>query len=190
MEKDKKLDFFEEKILPLLNYIGAIGAVITSIAYIIIVFVLIQGFEKETTLHTTVFALVNAGVGFVILQFLKYQGISFAEMKPENEEILKQYYGTKTKDKKSHSMIYFWITSVVKDVFIKCATLAITSIGIVYLIIKGNKDYNLILLAIVNLLMFICFGFLSLVKSYKYFNRTYIKYIKERLAEVEQSKEE
>jgi len=33
--------------------------------------------------------------------------------------------------------------------------------------------------------MFICFGFLSLVKAYKYFNRVYIEYIKEQLKEGE-----
>ena len=32
--------------------------------------------------------------------------------------------------------------------------------------------------------MFISFGFLGLVKTYKYFNRTYIKFIKEKLSEV------
>ena len=33
--------------------------------------------------------------------------------------------------------------------------------------------------------MFICFGFLALVKAYKYFNSNYIEYIKERLLEGE-----
>jgi len=171
--------------LPVLQYVGAIGAGIMSVAYIILVFVLINGFRAETTLKTTVFAIVNAGVGFVIMQFLKYQGVSFAEQIEENKKILEEYYGTKTKDKKNHSMTYFWITSVVKDVFVKCSSLAITTVGLIYIVIQGSKDYNLILLAIVNLFMFICFGFLSLVKAYKYFNRVYIEYIKEQLKEGE-----
>ena len=62
---------------------------------------------------------------------------------------------------------------------------ALTTIGIVYIVIKGSNDYNLILLAFVNLLMFICFGFLGLVKAYKYFCYTYIPYIKEKLADAE-----
>ena len=150
-----------------------------SVAYIILVMVLIQGFKVEATLKTTLFACVSAGVGFIIMQFLKYQGITFAEL--ENKEILEKYYGTKTRDKKTHSLTYFWVTSVVKDIIVKCATVAATSVGIVYIIIEGSKDYNLILLAIVNLLMFICFGFISLVKAYNYFNRTYIKYIQEQM---------
>lgn len=176
---------FEEKILPVLNYVGAIGAAIMSVAYIIMVFVLINGFKAEKTLNTTIFAIVNAGVGFVIMQFLKYQGSSFAEMLPDNKVVLDLYHSSKTKDKKAHSLTYFWITSVIKDIVVKCASLALTTIGIVYIVIKGSNDYNLILLAFVNLLMFICFGFLGLVKAYKYFCYTYIPYIKEKLAEAE-----
>lgn len=97
----------EKKILPILNYVGIIGAGIMTIAYIIAVFVLIKGFQAEAILNTTVFACVNAATGFVIMQFLKIQGVSFAKMLPENDEIIKRYYTTKTKDKKVHSIKYF-----------------------------------------------------------------------------------
>lgn len=181
----EKHDFFKEKILPVLNYIGAIGALITSIAYIILVFIMIFGFKAEKVLNTTIFACVNAGVGFVIMQFLKYQGITFAENLEDNQEILKKYRATKTKDKKNHDLKYFWITTGVKDFLIKCVSLALTTIGLIYIIIKGSQDFALIGLAIVNLFMFISFGLLALVKAYKYFNSTYIEYIKEKLQEGE-----
>lgn len=181
--EDKRRELLEQKVFPVLGYVGLIGAIIMSIAYIIVVFVLINGFKIEDLLQTTVFACVNAAVGFIIMQFLKVQGISFAKMIPENKKIIELYYKTKTKDKKNHSLTYFWATSVVKDVIIKCLSLATTTIGVIYIVIKGSNDYNLLLLAVVNLLMFICFGFLSLVKAYEYFNQTYIAYVKERLAE-------
>lgn len=190
MEQENRQNFFEKKILPALLYVGTIGAVITSIAYIILVFVMIFGFKVDATLNTSIFACVNAGVGFIILQLLKYQGISFAEALPDNEKLLKEYYGTKTKDKKAHSMVYYWITSGIKDVFVKCASLAVTSVGLIYIIIKGSRDYNLIALASVNLLLFISFGLLGLVKSYKYFNTIYIEYIKEKLNEAKKGGKE
>ena len=186
MNEEKKLSIFEKKILPVLNYVGAIGALIMSIAYIIMVFVLINGFKAEAVLKTTIFAIVNAVVGFIIMQFLKYQGISFAEMIPENKAIIDQYYATKTKDKKSHSLTYFWLTTGLKDALIKGFSLIATTIGIVYIVIQGSQDSNLILLAFVNLLMFICFGFLSLVKAYNYVNNIYIQYVKEKLEEVQE----
>lgn len=183
---------FETKIKPALNYVGMIGAIIMAIAYIIIVLVLIWGFKVEELLQTTVFACVNAAVGFVIMQFLKVQGVSFAKMIPENKEIIDKYYQTKTKDKKLRSINYFWTTTVIKDIVIKCATLAATTVGLIYIVIAGSNDYNLLLLAVVNLLMFICFGFLSLVNAYDFFNQRHVPYMVDQLekAKIDEIKQE
>lgn len=186
---EKRPNRFEEKIKPVLNYVGLIGAIIMAIAYIVIVLVLIRGFKAEALLQTTVFACVNAGVGFIIMQFLKIQGSSFAKMLPENKEIIEQYYKTKTKDKKLHSMTYFWVTTTVKDVIIKCLTLGATTIGLVYIVIVGSNDYNLLLLAVVNLLMFICFGFLSLVNAYDFFNQRHVPYMVDQLEKAKINEE-
>lgn len=175
---------FETKIKPVLSYVGAIGAGLMCIAYVIVVFVLIRGFQATVIFNTLVFAAVNAIVGFIILQFLKVQGISFAKLMPENDEIIKEYYDTKTKDKKPHSMQFYWATSVTKDIFTKCLSVAITSAGLIYIVIQGSNDWNLLLLAIVNLIMFICFGFLALVNAYEFFNNKFIPYMKEKIDET------
>lgn len=191
MENNNNRSFLEKKILPVLNYIGIIGAVIMAIAYIVIVFVLINGFKAEALLQTTVFACVNAAVGFIIMQFLKYQGVSFAKMIPENKEVMERYYKTKTKDKKLHSITYFWVTTVIKDIIVKCVTLGTTTVGIIYIVIQGSNDYNLLLLALVNLLMFICFGFISLNNAYEFFNNKHVPYMVEQLnKEIKQEVEE
>lgn len=180
---------FEEKVLPILNYVGIIGACIMAVAYIIAVFVLIRGFQTEELLQTTIFACVNAATGFIIMQFLKVQGVSFAKMLPENVEIIKKYYNTKTKDKKSHSINYFWTTSVIKDALVKCLTLAATTIGVIYIVIKGSNDYNLLFLAVVNLLMFVCFGFISLVNAYDFYNNQHVPYMREKIYEKEKEQQ-
>lgn len=170
-----------EKVLNILNYVGAIGAGVMTIAYIIAVFVLIKGFRAEALLQTTIFALVSAGVGLCITQFLKVQGQSLGEMIPENKKIIDEYYNTKTKDKKLHSLKYFWITSVTKDVLIKAVTLAVSTIGIIYIVIQGSNDYALLGLAVVNLLMFFSFGLLSMNKAYQFVNRQHIPYLREQI---------
>ena len=175
---------FETKIKPVLSYVGAIGAGLMCIAYIIVVFVLIRGFQATVIFNTLLFAAVNAIVGFIIMQFLKVQGISFAKLIPENDEIIKEYYSTRTKDKKPHSMQFYWATSVAKDIFTKCLSVAITSAGLIYIVIQGSNDWNLLLLAIVNLIMFICFGFLTLVNAYEFFNNKFIPYMKEKIDET------
>ena len=95
-----KKEVFENKVKPILTYVGAIGAILTSCAYIILMIVLIKGFHYEQTQQAVLFAIVNAIVGLIIANFLKYQGLTFAKELPENEEIVKEYYSTKTKDKK------------------------------------------------------------------------------------------
>ena len=175
---------FETKIKPVLSYVGSIGAGLMCIAYIIVVFVLIRGFHATVIFNTLLFAAVNAIVGFVIMQFLKIQGISFAKLIPENDEIIKEYYSTRTKDKKPRSMQFYWTTSVIKDIFTKCISVAITSAGLIYIVIQGSNDWNLLLLAMVNLIMFVCFGFLALVNAYEFFNNKFIPYMKEKIDET------
>lgn len=176
---------FENKIKPVLTYIGIIGASITSIAYIILMFVLIKGFEYQQTVQTITFAVINAAVGLIIANFLKYQGLSFAKELDENKEIVKEYYATKTKDKKNHSLVFFWTTSLIKDILIKGLSVAFVTCGLIYIVIVGSNDWNLLLLAIVNLLLFICFGLLSLNKAYEYYNNIYVNYMKEQIKNKE-----
>lgn len=174
----------QEKLINLLKYIGIMGASICSFAYIIVVVVLIQGFKIEQTAQTILFAVVNAIVGFIIMQFLKVQGEQFAKNKAENKPIIEEYYNSKTKDKKLHSMKYYWITSVVKDIFTKVVTVFISTVGIVYIVVVGSNDWNLLMLAFVNLLLFICFGLLALNNAYEFFNNRHIPYMLAKINEI------
>ena len=177
-------DVFEHKIKPILTYVGSIGALLTSMAYIILILVFIKGFEFKQTTQTIVFAIINAAVGLIIANFLKYQGISFAKELPENEEIIKQYYSLHTKDKKNHGIMFFWVTTVIKDILIKGIGIAVSTAGLIYIVIVGSNDWSLMLMAIVNLILFVCFGLLSLNKAYEYFNNVYVNYMKEKINEI------
>lgn len=177
-------NFFEKRIKPILLYVGTIGAVIMAIAYIITVFVLIIGFNAQKNLIQSItFAIVNAIIGLIIMQFLKIQGVSFAKNLPENKAILERFIKRDQKEKKSHSITFYWVTSVTKDVLIKALTIAGTTAGIIYIVIEGSNDWNLLALAIVNLLMFVCFGLLSLNSAYDFYNEQHIPFILDQLKE-------
>lgn len=178
---DREKTVFEKKIKPILQYIGAIGAVLMSIMYIVCVVILIVGFKAQTILNVTIFAIVNALVGLIIMQFLKIQGISFAKNIPENKEILDKYYSTKTKDKKYRSINFYWATSLTKDILLRGLSVIASSIGLIYIVIQGCNDYTLLLLALVNLVMFICFGLLALNQAYEFYNNRHIPYILHQL---------
>ena len=171
----------EKRLLNILKYVGIIGAAICSVAYIVVVLVLIQGFKAENTTQTLSFALVNAVVGFIILTFLKIQGESFAKSLPENKAISEAYYAAQTRDKKYHSMKYFWITSTIKDILTKVFGVFMSTFGIIYIVIIGSNDWNLLLLAFVNLLLFISFGLLGLEKSYEFYNTRMVPYMQHQL---------
>lgn len=83
-------------------------------------------------------------------------------------------------------MKYYWITSACSDIIVKCLTLGATSVGMVYIMIEGSQDWNLLLLAGVNLLMFAGFGLISLTKAYDYYNDVYVPYMIERIYEKQQ----
>ena len=178
---DREKTVFEKKIKPILQYIGAIGAVLMSIMYIVCVVILIVGFKAQTILNVTIFAIVNALVGLIIMQFLKIQGISFAKNIPENKEILDRYYSTKTKDKKYRSINFYWATSLIRDILLKGLSIIASSVGLIYIVIQGCNDYTLLLLALVNLVLFICFGLLALNNAYEFYNNRHIPYILHQL---------
>ena len=172
---------FEKRIKPLLQYVGAIGAAIMSIMYIIVIVILIVGFEAHDLKNTTIFSIVNAIVGLLIMQFLKIQGISFAKNLEENKTLIKEYYGTRTNDKKIKSINSYMVNSTIKDVIIKGLSFIVSSIGIIYIVIQGSRDYMLLLLAAVNLLLFLSFGILSMNNAYEFFNNYHVPYMKEQL---------
>ena len=181
METMDRRSFFEKRIQPILQYVGVIGAILMSIMYIIMVVILIIGFKAQSIQNTIVFAIINAIVGLMIMQFLKIQGISFAKNLPENIEIIKQYYNTKTKDKKIQSIKYYWISSLIKDFISKGLSVAFTTAGIIYIVIVGSNDYTLLLLALVNLILFICFGLLALNNAYEFYNNKHVPYMQEMI---------
>lgn len=174
-------NFFEKKIQPAILYIGLIGAIISSIGYIALVIVLIQGFKVQAIKQTLAYAIVNAIVGLIIANFLKYQGTAFAENLPENKKIKEEYFSDALKETKYKDISYFWATSLIKDIIFKGITLFASTAGLIYIVIKGSQDYSLLLMAFVNLLLFISFGLLSLSKAYNYYNNIYVNFMKQQI---------
>ena len=178
--------FFEKRIKPILLYVGTIGAILMSIGYIVLMFVLVLGFKASTDLtQSAIFALINAIVGFIIMQFLKIQGIDFAKQLPVNVELITTYNKLKAKKPKKpkhHTLKYFWTKSIIGDALGKALMTAISTAGIIYIVIEGSNDYNMILLSVVNLILFACFGLISLVKAYEFYNSEYMPYIQHYIA--------
>lgn len=180
----------ENSILPILNFVGLIGAIITCIAYIALVIILITGFRGDKSpSQTLLFSIVNGVVGFAISQMLKLQGVVFAREIPENKKLLEQYLREPSKTRKLHSLKHFWVTSIIQDIATKAITITASTFAVIYIAIEGTKDPTLIWLALVNLLLFICFGLLALVKAYNNYNGQYMAYIQQELDKTDKGEE-
>jgi hypothetical protein len=139
-----------------------------------------MGFQAKTFTQAIIFAIVGAVIGIIIMVFLRYQGISFAKLIPENQDILK-LYNEETPKTKFHSLKYYWIKTTISDVVIKGLSVAISTAGIIYIVIEGSQDYKLLLLAFANLILFACFGLIALSNAYDYYNEQYVPYMKEQI---------
>lgn len=191
-EKSISSKLFEKKIKPILMYVGTIGAVLSAIAYIILIFTMIFGLTVDASIQDTIiFACVNAVIGFVIMQFLKIQGISFAKNYKHSIEITTKWRELNPiKDKRKHSLKHYWFVSIVKDIITRVLLIVITTICIIYLVIKGTHDYTYLLLMLVNLIMFACFGLISLVNAHDFYVEQHIPFLEEQINEKKRETKE
>lgn len=174
-----------DKIASILTYVGLIGACLMSIGYILVIVVLIKGFDEHLALRQNlIFSAVTAAIGLVIMTFLKVQGQSWASCIEENKKVLDEYNSPKVKNKKLHGITYFWVTSSIRDVIFKVCSVAATTVGVIYIVIAGSNDWKLLLLGLFNLLLFICFGMLTCAKAYNYYNDVYIPYLRSKIYEA------
>lgn len=179
-----KPNIFETKIKPLFLYIGFIATFVFSIAYVIVIAVMIMGLETAPTIETFVgFLIANLITGACIAISLMIQGQDFAKAIPENKEILEQYYGRK--DVKLHSMTWYWTWAILKVIFTRLLMVAAMTYIVIDICWQGNGQYTYFLMALFNILMFLGFGSLGMVSMYDKYNNKYIPWLKQKLNDKE-----
>lgn len=178
---------FEKKIKPLLQYIGTIGATILSIIYMFVIGILIAGFKAHTWDQILVFAIINAAFGCLITFFLREQGRSFARNIPENDAIVKEYYGLLQKQKRYRTLRGYYISTTITDILGRATCVILGTLGIMWIVIQGTNDWMMAILAVVNLFLFICFGLLALAAMYDFYNTQWVPRMKYEI-ELRQTK--
>lgn len=170
-------------LLKVLNNIGFIGAILAGIADIIFVVIFVFGINMEVKLSSTVlFAVVNALIGLLINILLRYQGIKYAEI--ENEELLEKFYGEKAKENKKPISIGMWqFIQGLKDFLIKGISTVLGIFGMIYISIQGSKNPIQLLITLVSLVLFACFGLISMNSSYYRYYNIQIPYMENQIKE-------
>ena len=188
-DENSKTQNFQKKshetLLKLLNNIGIVGSILAAIADIIFVIIFVVGIKIEVTQSAViVFAVVNALVGILISTLLRYQGQKYAEL--ENEELCRKFYEKKTKERKRHISMTMWqILNTLKDFIIKGCTTVFSIWGVVYISIEGSKNPIQILITLVTLILFACFGLINMNSSYYRFYNEQVPYMELKIKEKE-----
>lgn len=184
MERSKRAETIE-RITGILTWVGAAGAVLSGIVYIIVTYIIVKGFETDFDLQRQIFfAIIGAVAGLAIASFLKIQGITFAKKIPENEKVMREYYELRDKGKKEkelHTIERYLVISTIKDVAFKGISIAFTTFAVIYIAIEGQGDMMLFALALSNLIIFTSLGIMSMAKSFDKYNLDHISAIKRKI---------
>lgn len=174
-----------QALMSVLNNIGIVGSILFAIADIIFVIIFVVGIKIDIEKKAIVlFAIVNSIVGLAINSLLRYQGQRYAEI--ENEDLRKLFYDKKAKERKHTLTMNVWQSiEIFKDFIFKGCSTAFSIFGIVYLSIEGSKNPIQILLCITNLILFACFGLISMNNSYNRYYDVQVPYMELKIKEKE-----
>ena len=169
--------------MKILNNIGFIGAILAGVADVIFVVIFVVGINMQQEFKSSIlFAIVNALIGILINVLLRYQGQKYAEI--ENEDLCNKFYRKKIKESKRFVSMNTWnVISVVKDFIVKGLTTTFSICGIVYVSIEGSKNPIQILITLVTLVLFACFGLISMNSSYYRFYNVQVPYMELKIKE-------
>lgn len=179
---------YHKPLLTILNNIGIIGSIMAGVADIIFVIIFVVGVDIYINISSVVlFSIVNTLIGILINILLRYQGIKYAEI--ENQELVDKFYEKKAKESKIPLSIGIWqLLQGIKDFLLKGLATAFSIFGIIYISIEGSKNPIQILITLASLVLFTCFGLISMNSSYYRYYNIQIPYMKLKIEEKEGEK--
>lgn len=172
-----------EILLKLLNNIGIVGAILAGVADVLFVVIFVVGIKVEIEIKSSImFSTINAGVGVLINILLRYQGQKYAEI--ENEELCRKFYKDKVKKKKKYISMEAWqALKSLQDIVVKGALTVFGIYGVIYISVEGSKNPVQILITLVTLILFTCFGLMNMNSSYCRFYNVQVPYMEMKIKE-------
>ena len=172
-----------DKLKKILVYTGIASAIISAIAYLVVTYVIVVGFESSVDMQKQIlFSILGSFIGLLITFSLRTQGITFARKEDKSKQVMKEYYDLINKKKtvkQLHTIKHFMVWQTIKDIFSKGISIAGSTYMVMYIFANGNGNFGLFALAISNILMFAGFGIVALSKAYD-------KYLEEHIPVMEQ----
>lgn len=165
-----------------LNNVGIIGSILAAVTDIIFVVIAVVGVNiAMEPFGVALYSTVNALIGILISVLLRYQGQKYAEV--ENENLCKQFYEKKVKEKKHMSMSLWFTLKAIQDIVIKGGSTAFCLFGTTYITIVGSKNPIQIVITLCTLLLFACFGLIAMNSAYCRFYNVQIPIMEQKIKE-------
>lgn len=171
-------------------YVGTVGAAVTSIVYIIITIVLVLGFESNVEFDKQLlFAVLGAVSGILTTNMLRVQGVTLAKNQKKSQEVIAEYNKVRNKTRSTRSLrtiTFHMVTAFLTDIISKGATVAMSTMFVMYIYMDGSGDFAMIGLAAANVLMFLSFGLIALAKFYDMYIEQHIPILEERTVRLKE----
>ena len=180
-----------EKWKDFLTYTGIVMAVISSIVYLIVVFILINGFEVDYSKEEIIsFLLLGAATGVMINIAMRIQGLDLARLTPKAKEVQAKLNDltAKSKEVKLRPLWVMHLANTARDILIKGGTITLTMYYAISISYKGLGEQKYMLLAFANVFMYLGLSLITMNKAYDYYIDKNIPYMEKQIFKLEEER--
>ena len=180
-----------EKWKDFLTYTGIVMAVISSIVYLIVVFILINGFEVDYSKEEIIsFLLLGAATGVMINIAMRIQGLDLARLTPKAKEVQAKLNDLTAKSK-TVNLKPLWamhLINTIRDIIFKGGTITLTMYYAISISYKGLGEQKYMLLAFANVFMYLGLSLITMNKAYDYYIDKNIPYMEKQIFKLEEER--
>lgn len=186
-EFSKSKKEFYERIKNALTYTGVILAAVAAIAYLILVYIIIYGFQVDYSKNQLIaFIVLGAVVGLLINIAMRIQGIDFAKLTPVANKTLKELTDSigKSDEVKMRPMWVMFLSTILKDIVIKGGAIGFTLYYTIDISYSGLGEEKYFLLALANIILYFGLGLISMSKAYDYYLESHVPYLEQKIKKL------
>lgn len=180
-----------EKWKDFLTYTGIAMAIISAIVYLIVVFILINGFEVDYSKEEIIsFLLLGAATGVMINIAMRIQGLDLARLTPKAKEVQAKLNDLTAKSK-TVNLKPLWamhLINTIRDIIFKGGTITLTMYYAISISYKGLGEQKYMLLAFANVFMYLGLSLITMNKAYDYYIDKNIPYMEKQIFKLEEER--
>ncbi len=191
-EFSKSKKQYYERVKDILTYTGVILAAVAAIAYLILVYIIIYGFQVDYSRDQLIaFIVLGAVVGLLINIAMRIQGIDFAKITPTAKVVLKELTDSlgQSDKVKIRPMWVMFLSTILKDIVIKGGTIGFTIYYTIDISYSGLGEEKYFLLAFANIMLYFGLGLISMSKAYDYYLESHIPFMQQKIKKLELNNE-